>query len=138
MPPGEGILTDLVEETLLSGAPDAHGDRPVRYRAIVNCGRPVRDMKVEIRDDDGAVLGDRQIGRIYCSGPSVMIGYFRDPEATEACLKDGWLDTGDMGYMADGYIFIVGRSEEHTSELQSLMRISYAVFCLNKKKKLNN
>src|SRR3546814_15245261 len=63
MPPGEGILTDLVEETLLSGAPDAHGDRPVRYRAIVNCGRPVRDMKVEIRDDDGAVLGDRQIGR---------------------------------------------------------------------------
>src|SRR3546814_16455412 len=83
MPPGEGILTDLVEETLLSGAPDAHGDRPVRYRAIVNCGRPVRDMKVEIRDDDGAVLGDRQIGRIYCSGPSVMIGYFRDPEATD-------------------------------------------------------
>src|SRR3546814_9587379 len=99
-------------------------------------------MKVEIRDDDGAVLGNRQIGRIYCSGPSVMIGYFRDPEATEACLKDGWLDTGDMGYMADGYIFIVGRakdmiivngknhrSEEHTSELKSLMRTSYAVFC---------
>src|SRR3546814_10160335 len=85
--------------------------RPVRYREIVNCGRPVRDMKVEIRDDDGAVLGDRQIGRIYCSGPSVMIGYFRDPEATEACLKDGWLDTGDMGYMADGYIFIVGRAK---------------------------
>ncbi|API61221.1 acyl-CoA synthetase [Tardibacter chloracetimidivorans] len=112
MPPGEGILTDLVEETLLSGAPDAHGDRPVRYRAIVNCGRPVRDMKVEIRDDDGAVLGDRQIGRIYCSGPSVMIGYFRDPEATEACLKDGWLDTGDMGYMADGYIYIVGRAKD--------------------------
>src|SRR3546814_13423822 len=69
-------------------------------------------MKVEIRDDDGAVLGDRQIGRIYCSGPSVMIGYFRDPEATEACLKDGWLDTGDMGYMADGYIFIVGRAKD--------------------------
>ena len=112
MPPGEGILTDLVEETLLSGAVDAHGDRPVRYRAIVNCGRPVRDMKVEIRDDDGAVLGDRQIGRIYCSGPSVMIGYFRDPEATEACLKDGWLDTGDMGYMADGYIYIVGRAKD--------------------------
>src|SRR3546814_20413023 len=105
MPPGEGILTDLVEETLLSGAPDAHGDRPVRYRAIVNCGRPVRDMKVEIRDDDGAVLGDRQIGRIYCSGPSVMFGYFRDPEAHEAYLHDrdsvvqgrGVSDRDDLG-----------------------------------------
>src|SRR3546814_12543965 len=41
-----------------------------------------------------------------------MIGYFREPEATEACLKDGWLDTGDMGYMADGYIFIVGRAKD--------------------------
>ena len=112
MPPGEGIITDLVEETRLSGVPDAQGDRPVRYRAIVNCGRPVKDMAVEVRDDDGAVLGDRRIGRIYCSGPSVMVGYFRDEEATAACLKDGWLDTGDMGYMAAGYIYIVGRAKD--------------------------
>src|SRR3546814_3536487 len=83
MPPGEGLLTDLVEETLLSGPPDAHGDRPVRYRAIVHCGRPVRDMKVERREDDGAVLGDSQNGRISYSGPSVTIAYFLAPEATE-------------------------------------------------------
>ena len=38
--------------------------------------------------------------------------YFRDPEATDACLVDGWLDTGDMGYMADGYLFIVGRAKD--------------------------
>ena len=112
MPPGEGIITDLVEETLLSGVPDSHGDRPVRYRAIVNCGRPVKDMVVEVRDEDGNVLGNRQIGRIYAKGPSIMTGYFRDPEATEACLQDGWLDTGDMGYMADGYIYIVGRAKD--------------------------
>ena len=43
-------------------------------------------------------------------GSSVMVGYFRDPESTEACMKDGWLDTGDMGYMSGGYIFIVGRA----------------------------
>ena len=42
-----------------------------------------------------------------------MVGYFRDPEATEACLSaDGWLDTGDMGYMSGGYIFIVGRAKD--------------------------
>jgi fatty-acyl-CoA synthase len=42
-----------------------------------------------------------------------MHSYFRDPEATEACLSgDGWLDTGDMGYMSRGYIFIVGRAKD--------------------------
>ena len=42
-----------------------------------------------------------------------MHSYFRDPESTEACLSgDGWLDTGDMGYMSDGYIFIVGRAKD--------------------------
>jgi fatty-acyl-CoA synthase len=41
-----------------------------------------------------------------------MHSYFRNPEATEECLVDGWLDTGDMGYMADGYLFIVGRAKD--------------------------
>ena len=41
-----------------------------------------------------------------------MAGYFRDPESTDACMKDGWLDTGDMGYTADGYLFIVGRAKD--------------------------
>ena len=113
MPPGEGIVTDLVDESLLSGSSTAADpDRPKRYRAIVNCGRPVKDMIVEVRDEQGRVLGDRAIGRIFAKSPSIMVGYFRDPEATEACLKDGWLDTGDMGYMADGYIFIVGRAKD--------------------------
>jgi fatty-acyl-CoA synthase len=41
-----------------------------------------------------------------------MHSYFRDEEATGAALVDGWLDTGDMGYMADGYLFIVGRAKD--------------------------
>ena len=113
MPPGEGIRVELVEETDLSGANgDAGPRRPVRYRAVVNCGRAVRDMTIQIRDDDGATLPDRQIGRLWCTGPSIMEGYFRDPDATAACLVDGWLDTGDMGYLSDGYVFIVGRAKD--------------------------
>ncbi len=111
MPPGEGIRVELVEETQLSGGASGK-DRPQRYRAIVNCGKPVRDMVVEIREEDGTPLPERAIGKVWCKGKSVMVGYFRDDAATQACLHDGWLDTGDMGYMSDGYIYIVGRAKD--------------------------
>jgi fatty-acyl-CoA synthase len=111
MPPGEGIIVELVEETELSGIRESAG-RPQRYRAVVNCGKPVRDMAVEIRTEDGNPLPEKAIGKVWCKGPSVMAGYFRDQESTDACLVDGWLDTGDMGYMSDGYIYIVGRAKD--------------------------
>ena len=69
-------------------------------------------MKIEIRGEHGDVLADHQIGKVWCKGPSVMHSYFRDPESTAACLVDGWLDTGDMGYLVDGYLFIVGRAKD--------------------------
>ncbi|MXO58935.1 fatty acyl-AMP ligase [Altererythrobacter salegens] len=111
MPPGEGIRVELVEEERLSGSL-RDLSRPARYRAIVNCGKPVLDMEVEIRGEEGNPRGDHQIGKVWCKGPSVMHSYYRDEEATKACLVDGWLDTGDMGYMADGYLFIVGRAKD--------------------------
>ncbi|MBA3053588.1 MAG: fatty acyl-AMP ligase [Sphingomonadales bacterium] len=111
MPPGEGIRVELVEEERLSGCP-RDLSRPARYRAIVNCGKPVRDMAVEIRGEHGQVVADHHIGKVWCKGPSVMHSYFRDPESTGACLVDGWLDTGDMGYMTKGYLFIVGRAKD--------------------------
>jgi fatty-acyl-CoA synthase len=112
MPPGEGIRLELVEESELSGVGTSAQERPRRYRAIVNCGKPVIDMQVEIRGEDGKPRGDHMIGKVWCKGPSVMHSYYRDPEATAACLVDGWLDTGDMGYMAKGYLFIVGRAKD--------------------------
>ena len=112
MPPGEGIVVELVEETELSGGGSATVGRPQRYRAVVNCGVPARDMEIQIRDEDGNPLPDRAIGKVWCRGPSVMVGYFRDQEATDACMVGGWLDTGDMGYMSGGYIYIVGRAKD--------------------------
>ncbi|GGB70994.1 fatty acyl-AMP ligase [Blastomonas aquatica] len=111
MPPGEGIVVDLVEEQRLSGAP-VDPAKPRRYRSIVNCGKACLGMSLEIRDPDGAVLPDREIGKVWTAGPSIMHSYFRDQEATDACLIDGWLDTGDMGYLVDGYLYIVGRAKD--------------------------
>ena len=111
MPMGEGIRVELVEETELSGEAGTK-DRPTRYRAIVNCGKAVKDMAIEVRSEDGELLPDRQIGKVWCSGPSLMKEYFRDAQSTKECLIDGWLDTGDMGYLSNGYIFIVGRAKD--------------------------
>ena len=112
MPPGEGIRLELVEESELSGVGTPAQERPRRYRAIVNCGRAVEGMEIEIRGNDGDVLADRSIGKVWVRGTSVMVGYFRDPESTAACMVGGWLDTGDMGYLSNGYIFIVGRAKD--------------------------
>ncbi len=119
MPLGEGIVSDLIDERMLSGGSNARPGhqanprRPTRYRAIVNCGKAVPGLTIEVRDEDSAILPDRRIGRIYVRGLGVMAGYFRDPEATAAALSpDGWLDTGDMGYLSAGSIFIVGRAKD--------------------------
>jgi fatty-acyl-CoA synthase len=111
MPPGEGIRVEMVEEERLSGQP-RDLSRPARHRAIVNCGKPVLDMVVEVRAPTATCWATTRSAR-WCKGPSVMHSYYRDPEATAACLVDGWLDTGDMGYLnAEGYLFIVGRAKD--------------------------
>ncbi|MGB7406356.1 MAG: fatty acyl-AMP ligase [Pacificimonas sp.] len=113
--PGAGIEVDEVDERLLAGAGGAMNGHAVgekRKRKIVNCGYPLPDMEIEVRGPSEEVLGERQIGRVLTRGPSIMTGYFRDAEATAACMVDGWLDTGDMGYMKAGAIYIVGRAKD--------------------------
>jgi fatty-acyl-CoA synthase len=109
-PMGVGIVTDLVDESLLSGESGRPGAK--RKRKIVNCGVPLPGMRIEIRDESGNRLSDRQIGKVYVAGPSIMRGYFRDELSTRAALHGEWLDTGDMGYLVDGALFIVGRAKD--------------------------
>jgi fatty-acyl-CoA synthase len=111
MPPGEGIRVELVEEERLSGT-QRDLSRPMRYRAIVNCGKPIPGMEVEVRGEHRNALPDHHIGKVWCKSKSVMHSYFRDPDSTAECMVEGWLDTGDMGYMVDGYLFIVGRAKD--------------------------
>ena len=110
-PPGTGIIVDMVDERLLSGDEDAAGTEG-RMRAIVNCGVALPNMSIEIRDEAGALLPDRAIGKVFVAGPSIMTGYFRDDLSTRAALNGRWLDTGDMGYMLGGALYIVGRAKD--------------------------
>ena len=84
-----------------------------RISKFVNCGVPLPGYEVEIRDNKGTVLDDRESGTIFVRGASTMTGYFDDPGLTQDVLsEDGWLDTGDIGYWVQGSLVIIGRSKD--------------------------
>jgi 1-acyl-sn-glycerol-3-phosphate acyltransferase len=87
----------------------ADESRPLRF---VSSGRPLSGHEVRIVDVFGELLGDRREGRIQFRGPSVTRGYYKNTEATAAVLRDGWMDSGDLGYWADGNLFVTGRDKD--------------------------
>ncbi|MHB8080082.1 MAG: AMP-binding protein, partial [Candidatus Krumholzibacteriia bacterium] len=112
-PPGRGL------RTLADCAPPDH-DAPSGPRgpdarepdALVSVGGPVAGHEIEVRTNDGRPLPAHHVGAIAVRGPSVMTGYFAQPVATAAVLRDGWLDTGDIGLIADGELFVCGRRKD--------------------------
>ncbi len=79
---------------------------------VVDCGRPFPEHELRIVDPQGQPLADRRVGEIVMRGPSVTPGYFEDEEKTRAALKDGWLHSGDLGYLDKGRLFVCGRIKE--------------------------
>ncbi len=82
---------------------------PVRF---VSCGVTLPGHRIRIVDAAGGALPERMVGRIEFSGPSVTAGYFRHPEATRAARHGAWMDSGDLGYVADGELFVTGRLKD--------------------------
>ncbi|MGA9520666.1 MAG: AMP-binding protein [Myxococcaceae bacterium] len=81
-------------------------------RAVASVGAPVSGFEVEVRDEQNAALPPGRVGRIHVRGPSLMEGYFGAPEATSRALVDGWLDTGDLGFMRDSELYVTGRARD--------------------------
>ena len=88
------------------------GKKPIRVAKFVDCGHPFPDHKLEIRDHDGNSLPERTVGVIHVRGPSVMSHYFDNSEETANSLRNGWLNTGDLGFMVNNRIFITGREKD--------------------------
>ena len=81
-------------------------------REIVSVGRPVPGFRLQIRDEAGRELPEGRVGRVWIQGPSLMEGYLDDPEATARALQDGWLDTGDLGFLNEGELYLTGRAKD--------------------------
>ncbi len=85
---------------------DAHALR------LPACGVALPGHELRVANESGVEVGEREEGRIQFRGPSATRGYYRNPEATRALLRDGWLDSGDMGYLAQGEVFLTGRRKD--------------------------
>lgn len=82
-------------------------------RKAGSIGRPLAPSEIRIVDGDGKELPAGMIGEIEIRGPTVMKGYYKDPDATAATIRNGWVRSGDLArFDDDGYIFIVGRKKE--------------------------
>ena len=80
---------------------------------LKSAGRSVPGVDLVILDDDGNEVAPGTVGEICAKGPNVMLGYRNLEEQTRAALKDGWLHTGDGGYLdEDGFLFIVDRVKD--------------------------
>ncbi|MBI3504280.1 MAG: fatty acyl-AMP ligase [Proteobacteria bacterium] len=90
----------------------ASGEVTPGGRRVVSVGTPIAGAAVDVRTADGAPVGERRVGCIHVRAPFVMQGYFGQPEATAATLHDGWLDTGDLGFIDGGELFVTGRTKD--------------------------
>jgi long-chain acyl-CoA synthetase len=94
---------------LTEASPVISANNPKKHK-MGSSGTLVRNMDLKICDDKGNELPQGEKGEIVIKGENVMVGYWANPEATAETIKDGWLYTGDLGYMdKDGFLYVLGR-----------------------------
>jgi acyl-CoA synthetase (AMP-forming)/AMP-acid ligase II len=91
--------------------PEGAGDG-IGSSEVVSVGRPIAGTKILIAAPDGSRRPDGEVGEVRVQGPGVFAGYYRDEAATAENLRDGWLLTGDLGFLHDGELYLTGRSKD--------------------------
>lgn len=112
-----GIDTPLVVDTVSQRgfiteriARPAQEDEPIIQ--MLSTGRPIPNVRVKILDERHQALPDRHVGEIAIQSDCMLSGYYRRPDLTSKAFQDGWYLTGDLGYIANGEVFISGRKKD--------------------------
>jgi acyl-CoA synthetase (AMP-forming)/AMP-acid ligase II len=104
---------DLTELCGMTEALSYVTNPPFGEKRLGSVGKPTARTRIRLVDEQGGDVPDGQAGEILVPSPAVMVGYWNDPAATAAALRDGWLFTGDLARRdADGYYWFVGRKKE--------------------------
>lgn len=116
---GEGLRTDAVDrraleqESLAVPVETVRDEAPERVRRLARLGRALPGLELRVVDPStGRPRAEREVGEIEIRGATVTPGYYRNPEATRAAFRDGWLRTGDLGYLAEGELVACGRIKD--------------------------
>nr|EKE5104724.1 fatty acyl-AMP ligase [Escherichia coli] len=109
-----GVVVNEVDRDILEyqGKAVAPGAETRAVSTFVNCGKALPEHGIEIRNEAGMPVAERVVGHICISGPSLMSGYFGDQASQDEIAATGWLDTGDLGYLLDGYLYVTGRIKD--------------------------
>ncbi|MDY0161628.1 AMP-binding protein [Desulfobotulus sp.] len=115
-PPGRGPLVDRIlrdpfirNRTAIPVSEAESDSGTIRFMA---CGRPLAGHEIRIVDAKGREVSERHEGRLQFRGPSACRGYFRNAEHTARLMQGEWLDSGDLAYIAEGDVYITGRSKD--------------------------
>ncbi|MBX7222238.1 MAG: AMP-binding protein [Blastocatellia bacterium] len=113
-PLGRKPLVEWLDRTSLTAKGQALAVPPVTPHAItaVGCGLPLPGHQIRVIDALGFEVPERVQGRIQFRGPSATTGYFQNPTATATLYHEDWLNTGDLGYIAGGEVFLTGRQKD--------------------------
>ena len=113
-PVDRGPLIDRIDRDafLRSGLASSTDRVDSAALTVVSCGRPISGHAIRIVNADGTPLPERTQGRIEFQGPSATSGYLNNPKETARLFDGKWLDTGDLGYLAEGELYVTGRAKD--------------------------
>jgi len=103
----------LTESTSVVVAVPRSGPAPIDAQGSLSVGVPIFATEASIVGEDGKVLAAGEVGEVLLRGPQIAQGYWQRPEETSESFVDGWLRTGDVGYLnAEGWLFLVDRKKD--------------------------
>jgi fatty-acyl-CoA synthase len=109
-PPAVDVIDrkTIMEQRIAQPAEETNGST----MAMVSCGRPIAHTEIRVVDAERRDLPERHVGEIALRSNCMLTGYYHREEATAKALENGWYYTGDLGYLADGELYITGRQKD--------------------------